>query len=120
MRDLLGIAVAILVGLVTLAFQPWTPQWWAGIVISASVALVTASHIVWQSLPDTLKKRHGDKVRSTAGILILVVIFVGGFVASHFGHAPKYARPSSDFLVAFAPEYRITPVLGRKRWKPNS
>ncbi|QAY96266.1 hypothetical protein CWB41_11435 [Methylovirgula ligni] len=36
------LAVSAVVGLVTLALEPWTPQWWLGIIIFSGLALYTA------------------------------------------------------------------------------
>jgi hypothetical protein len=99
MRELfLGIPVAVLVGLFTLAFQPWTPQWAAGIFVSASVFLVTVSHTAWRSAPEWFKLRFGRNIKATIGIAILCAMFGGLFLASHWPTGfLKTEKPSSGY-----------------------
>lgn len=50
MCDLFGIAIAVLVTMLSLAFTPWTPVWWACVIIAALVAIATGIHITRQFL----------------------------------------------------------------------
>jgi hypothetical protein len=106
MRDIFGIASAVLIGLITLAFQPSTAQWWAGLLISGAIALVTAAHIVWSGLPDRIKNRLGSatwtpdgkvvggKLRAVIGILVLCALLGSGYVASRW--PLNFLRTSSE------------------------
>ena len=106
MRDIFGIAVAVLVGLITLAFQPWTAQWWTVVIISGAIALVTAAHAVWRGLPDQIRNRLspatwtpegkvvGGKLRAVIGILIFCTLLGSGYVASRWPF--NFLRPPSD------------------------
>ena len=91
MRDLLSYAVAALIGLLTLTLQPWSPQWWAGVIIASAIALITSFHIVWNNLPAPARAAIGPLLwkptgylRSWIGILLLCVLMGGGYFASRW------------------------------------
>jgi hypothetical protein len=119
MRDLLGIAVAVLVGLLTLAFQAWSPQWWAGVIVSGGTATITASHLVWSNLPDWLKTQTGPAswtpdgkvqngpVRAAIGFALL------GIIAVFYVVKPPSSASFVQYLsrlVAAAPPNSLPPV----------
>jgi hypothetical protein len=45
-RDILGIAVAIMIALLSQIVEPWSGPWWTGMITSAIVATVACSDIV--------------------------------------------------------------------------
>ncbi len=55
MRDALGIAAAVVIALLSQIVQPWTPLWWIGMAVAGAIALYSAGHLIWRSLP-TRKK----------------------------------------------------------------
>jgi hypothetical protein len=44
--DILLLALATLIGLLTLALQPWTLQWWAAIIVAVIIALAALVHMI--------------------------------------------------------------------------
>lgn len=49
MRDILGIAVAILIALATQIVTPWSLIWWLAVLASGGIALVVCFHLVLRS-----------------------------------------------------------------------
>jgi|SRR5208283_5645488 len=47
MRDIFGIAISVLIAMLSLAFTAWTPAWWICVIIAATIAVVTGIHIIW-------------------------------------------------------------------------
>lgn len=91
MRDLLGYAVAALIGLWTATLQPWSPQWWAGVIIASAVVLITSLHVLWNNLPASVRGairpvfwKPDGYLRAWVGILLLCVLATGGYVGSHW------------------------------------
>jgi hypothetical protein len=83
--DIFGIAVAVLIGLGTLAVEAWSKTWWAGIAISGTIATVIGVHILWKSLPVSAKTRltpivwsSGGKIRGWIAIACFGVV-LGGY-----------------------------------------
>jgi hypothetical protein len=119
MRDILGIAVAVLVGLLTLAFQPWTPPWWGGVIISGSVAAGTAVHIVWRNLPAGIRplglriENIKSKIPTIVASIGLTALFFGllGYAVTH---TPVIAPDAPDFIAddppVFVPHSTIPPA----------
>ena len=46
MRDIFGIAVAVMIALLSQIVEPWSGPWWTTLIISAVIAIVAASDIV--------------------------------------------------------------------------
>src|SRR5579864_21615 len=57
MRDILGYAVAALIGLWTATLQPWSSGWWAGVIIASAITLITSLHLLWHNLSQVARDR---------------------------------------------------------------
>jgi len=55
MRDALGIAVAIVIALLTQIITPLSSQWWAGMMLAGAIAVWAAGHLLWE-----IAKRWAD------------------------------------------------------------
>lgn len=105
--DILGFAVAALIGLLTLTVEPWSKPWWAAVIIASIIVLLALGHMIFGARIDGLKQRSK---MNTWGPWILII---GGPLAgvvwlylSSSGVAPKsshqpqttqsYALPSEN------------------------
>jgi hypothetical protein len=57
MRDIFGIAVAVLIALASLIVEPWSRGWWTGMVAAGSIAAISAIDIILGAF-DLRKKVH--------------------------------------------------------------
>jgi hypothetical protein len=55
MRDVLGIAVAVLIALLSQIVEPWSAPWWGGMIASAVIAGSVIIHLVWRALAESRK-----------------------------------------------------------------
>ncbi len=81
MRDIFGIAVAVIIAMLSLAFTAWTVQWWACLGIAAAVATGTGLHIIWPTLLRFVlwaSERKGFVITAIACVVMLIV--AGGAV----------------------------------------
>jgi hypothetical protein len=100
MRDVLGIAVAIVIALLSQIVQPWTPLWWTGMVIAGVIAAYAGGHLFWGQLPlivtsqitNTVWSPTG-KLRPWVGLALLMAILGGGYVAISRATAPSPEIP---------------------------
>lgn len=93
MRDVLGYAVAALIGLVTLALQPWSPQWWAGIIVATAIAAVATAHLFVQWW-----NKNKDRRTAVPAPIILMVVSALTFC----GAVAWYFWPAKDSAEAIA------------------
>jgi hypothetical protein len=128
MRDILGYAVAALIGLWTATLQPWSPQWWTGVIIAGTVALITSLHLLWSNLPTAARDairpiiwKPTGYLQPWIGVLLLAAILGGGYAGSH-GHylppkAPISAPVPSQPAAPTAPVDQLTSTLGHMIYK---
>jgi len=110
MRDVLGYAVAALIGLWTATLQAWSPQWWTGVIIASAIVLITSLHLLWNNLPvstrDTIRPvfwKPTGYLRAWVGILLLCLLLGGGYVGSHWPTAFLRTQTPSNGNVSSEP-----------------
>jgi hypothetical protein len=102
MRDVLGYAVAALIGLWTATLQAWSPQWWAGVVIASAVALLTSLHLLWTNLPEAARMdRRGSNF--LIGVIVCATIFDSWYFLTRSAPPPPTLPPPPAAAVAKAP-----------------
>ena len=103
--DILGLAAAVVIALLSQIVEPWSRPWWAGMIGAGLIALAAVVHMIWRGLPDETRRVHlspaawtpegkvtGGRSRSIIGALMLAVLLGGGYMASHWRsslHPPK-------------------------------
>jgi hypothetical protein len=55
MRDILGIAVAVVIALLAQIVDPWSGPWWVGMTLSSAIALLVVVHLLWRGLKRPIK-----------------------------------------------------------------
>jgi cytochrome b561 len=86
MRDIFGIAVAVMIALLSQIVEPWTIHWWTGMITSAAIATVACSDIVAKQMSRPL----------TLPIIGMIVCAVSsiGLVIWYFSPMPAVQNPS--------------------------
>ncbi len=92
MRDILGIAVAVVIALLSQIVEPRSPLWWTAIIAAGLVAVSVAGHLVWRAIAD-----HRGQTRRMAAIIGMIVCAVGfvGFAGWFFIQKPTAVVPTT-------------------------
>jgi hypothetical protein len=94
--DILGLAMAVMIGLLTQIVEPRSTPWWIGVSISGLIGTITLTHIIWNDR-DRIKTVLGSRVGLVLCSLTIVPIGVLGFIVSVGLDLPK---TSSEAMVA--------------------
>lgn len=120
MRDVLGYAVAALIGFWTATLQAWSTQWWVGVIIASAIALITSLHLLWSNLPASTRAairpvfwKPTGFLRAWVGILLLCILLGGGYIGSHWPTAFLRTQVPSSGSAPTEPSEPSAPIASR-------
>jgi hypothetical protein len=109
MRDLFGLAAAIMIGLLTQIITPWSLWWWAGMLTAGAIFVFSGAHLLWShfrgvtpetpiSAPTTSRSlaevpgRHANSFLYKLAIFAvgLMVLIGAGYVAWSYQSSINY------------------------------
>jgi chromate transport protein ChrA len=117
--DIFGVAVAVVIALLSLIVEPWSTPWWCALTVAAIIAMAAASHMLSNAAgrPQLFMVIFGTS---------LIIIGGGvGLVGAFQMEVPTSRGPLSDLtkaqlrerVIAFAQTLR---VFERSRYAMNS
>lgn len=87
MRDIFGLAVAIVIAGLAQIVAPWSLPWWVGMIAAGLIAAATGVHILWNRLPEPVQTlirpaflAPTGKVRGWIGIAVLCFVLGSGYI----------------------------------------
>jgi hypothetical protein len=101
MRDVFGIAVAVVIAGLSQIIQPWSPWWWAGMAVAGLVATYSAGHLIWGRWRTSHPKPTDNKMDPTA---------------ADFGYSGALAAAAISAVAAFWRAPRIAMVAAILAW----
>ncbi len=98
MRDIFGIAVAVLIALLSQIVEPWSKFWWTGMIVAGIIASASAADILLK----TWREREGVENRMIP--LIVMVVCGLGFICFFTWYLwPTTRQTNSDLDGAITP-----------------
>lgn len=84
--DIFGLAGATLIALITLIIEPWSPQWWAGVIAASVIALAALGHIIFRGIRNSWRSKPLHKViEPKINIPSLLSLFMTDFAGKGSG-----------------------------------